>query len=262
MEDAVDRILLAADEGEQVLVFGDRDTDGVTSTVLMVEALRDAGIEAAGRCRWTGEAYGLSLAAVEAFASKGGTLIVTVDCGISNHAEIDRAAELGIDVIVADHHKLQAGDPPPALAVLDPKLEDSGYPFRDLAGCGVVYKLASALKLARTGIYKQQIALLNVRPVNEAYAVEAVRLSNLVETGRVSETIVSRHGRPRAAPASCLFSKAGRSSCGTARCSAASSRRPSARAPRSCSTTWLRMLAITSPRRGDRAFSGSRSCPR
>ena len=136
------------------------------------------------------EAYGLSIAAVEEFAASGGTLIVTVDCGISNHAEIERASELGIDVIVTDHHRLQAGDPPPALAVIDPKLPDSGYPFRDLAGCGVVYKLASALKLARTGIYKQQVALLNVRPVNDAYAVEAVRLSNLVETGRVSETIV------------------------------------------------------------------------
>jgi single-stranded-DNA-specific exonuclease len=190
MEDAVDRIFLAADEGEKVLVFGDRDTDGVTSTVLMIETLLDAGIEASWRVPLAREAYGLSITAVEEFAAAGGTLIITVDCGISNHAEIERAASLGIDVIVADHHRLQAGDPPPALAVIDPKLPDSGYPFRDLAGCGVVFKLASALKLARTGIYKQQIALLNVRPVNEAYAVEAVRLSNLVETGRVSETIV------------------------------------------------------------------------
>ncbi|MGA2548431.1 MAG: single-stranded-DNA-specific exonuclease RecJ [Rectinemataceae bacterium] len=190
MEDAVDRIFLAADEGEKVLVFGDRDTDGVTSTVLMVEALLEAGIEASWRVPLAREAYGLSIAAVEEFAAAGGTLIITVDCGISNRAEIERAATLGVDVIVADHHRLQAGDPPPALAVIDPKLPDSGYPFRDLAGCGVVFKLASALKLARTGIYKQQIALLNVRPVNEAYAVEAVRLSNLVETGRIRETIV------------------------------------------------------------------------
>jgi single-stranded-DNA-specific exonuclease len=190
MEDAVDRILLASDEAEKVLVFGDRDTDGVTSTALMVEALRELGIDAAWRVPLAHEAYGLSVAAVEEFAGQGGKLIVTVDCGISNHAEIDRASALGVDVIVADHHRLQAGDPPAALAVIDPKLTDSGYPFRDLAGCGVVYKLASALKLARTGVYKQQVALLNVRPVNDAYMVEAVRLSNLVETGRISETIV------------------------------------------------------------------------
>jgi single-stranded-DNA-specific exonuclease len=190
MEDAVDRILLAADEAEKVLVFGDRDTDGVTSTALMVESLRELGLEASWRVPLAREAYGLSIAAVDEFAAEGGTLIITVDCGISNHAEIDRASELGVDVIVVDHHRLQAGDPPAALAVIDPKLPDSGYPFRDLAGCGVVYKLASALKLARTGIYKQQVALLNVRPVNDAYMIEAVRLSNLVETGRIRETIV------------------------------------------------------------------------
>jgi single-stranded-DNA-specific exonuclease len=190
MEDAVDRILLAADEKEKVLVFGDRDTDGVTATVLMVEALKDLGIEATWRVPVAKEPYGLTIQAVEEFALSGGTLIITVDCGISNHDEIERASALGVDVIIVDHHRLQAAQPPEALAVLDPKLPESGYPFRDLAGCGVVYKLASALKLARTGIYKQQVALLNVRPVNEAYLVEAVRLSNLVETGRIRETIV------------------------------------------------------------------------
>ncbi|MDP3176687.1 MAG: DHH family phosphoesterase, partial [Spirochaetaceae bacterium] len=190
MEDAVDRITMAADEGEKVLVFGDRDTDGVTATVLMVESLRELGIETSWRVPLGTEPYGLSIAAVEEFAAQGGTLIVTVDCGISNHDEVARAAELGVDVIVVDHHRLQRGEPPAAVAVLDPKLEDSGYPFRDLAGCGVVYKVACAPKLAHTGIYKQQVALLNVRPVNEAYVVEAIRLSNLVETGRISETII------------------------------------------------------------------------
>jgi single-stranded-DNA-specific exonuclease len=190
MEDAVDRILLAVDEGEKVLVFGDRDTDGVTSTVLMVEALTELGLEVSWRVPRSDEPYGLSIAAVEAFAAQGGALIVTVDCGISNLAEVERAAELMVDVIIVDHHRLQSGDPPRAVAIIDPKLPDSGYPFRDLAGCGVAYKLAAALKLARSGIYKQQVALLNVQPVNEAYLVEAVRLSNLVETARVRETIV------------------------------------------------------------------------
>ncbi len=190
MEDAVDRILLAADEGEKVLVFGDRDADGVTSTLLMVEALIEIGIDASWRVPVASEPYGLSIQAVESFAAEGGTLIITVDCGISNHAEVDRAAELYVDVLILDHHRLQTGEPPAAVAVINPKLPDSGYPFRDLAGCGVVYKLICALKLARSGVYKQQVALLNVRPANDAYIVEAVRLSNLVETGRIRETIV------------------------------------------------------------------------
>lgn len=190
MEDAVDRILLAADEGEKVLVFGDRDADGVSATTLMMEALGSLGVDARYRLPTEDEKYGLSRAAVDEFAADFGSLIVTVDCGISNHAEIAYAAEKGVDVIVVDHHVLQADEPPAALAVINPKLESSGYPFRDLSGCGVAYKLAWALRFAKSGLYKQQVALLNVRPVKDAYVIEALRLSNLVETGRVVETIV------------------------------------------------------------------------
>ncbi|HRZ90523.1 MAG TPA: DHHA1 domain-containing protein, partial [Spirochaetia bacterium] len=79
---------------------------------------------------------------------------------------------------------------PGAVAVVNPKIESCGYPFRDLAGCGVAYKFTRALAFAESGLYKQQVALLNVRPANDAYTLEAVRLTNLVETGRISETIV------------------------------------------------------------------------
>ncbi|MGB4572271.1 MAG: single-stranded-DNA-specific exonuclease RecJ [Rectinemataceae bacterium] len=187
MEDAVDRILLALDESEKVLVFGDGDSDGVSSTVLLTEALLELGLDVSWRIPVGDEPYGLSIEAVETFAAAGGTLIVTVDCGISNHAEVVRAAELGIDVVIADHHRLQAETPPEALAVIDPKLEDSGYPFRDLAGCGVAYKLVCALKFARSGLYKQPVALLHMRPTDSgAFAIDALKLHNLVETGRLS----------------------------------------------------------------------------
>ncbi len=190
MEDAVDRILLAADEGEKVLVFGDRDADGVTSTSLLFEALQALGIEASWRVPAEDERYGLSRRAIDEHAAAFGSLILTVDCGISNHAEVEYAAALGLDVIIIDHHVLQAEEAPKALAVINPKLKDCGYPFRDLAGCGVAYKVAWALRFARSGLYKQQVALLHVRPVNDAYVLEAVRMSNLVETERLSETIV------------------------------------------------------------------------
>jgi len=220
MEDAVDRILLAADEGEKVLVFGDSDTDGVTATTLMVEALASIGIAASWRVPRGEEPYGLSSAAVDDFAREGGSLIITVDCGISNHKEVTWAAGLGIDVIICDHHKLQAEFPPEAVAVIDPKIEGCGYPFRDLAGAGVAYKLARALSFARTGLYKQSVALLSIAAIEppvrgmlasespaafkagenqdaeiSRYKVEAVRLHNLVETARFAEIL--EEGSPR-----------------------------------------------------------------
>ncbi|MDX9828142.1 MAG: single-stranded-DNA-specific exonuclease RecJ [Spirochaetia bacterium] len=193
MEDAVDRIFLAADEGEQVLVFGDSDTDGVTATTLLVESLAALGVEAEYRVPQGEEAYGLSLPVLEAFAAKGGGLIITVDCGISNHAEVLRAAELGIDVIICDHHRLQASEPPEALAVIDPKIEDCGYPFRDLAGAGVAFKMAAACAFGKTSLYKQPVALLSIEKSGEGEAlrwkIEAVKLHNLVETSRFSEIL-------------------------------------------------------------------------
>jgi single-stranded-DNA-specific exonuclease len=190
MEDAVDRILLARDEGEKVLVFGDRDVDGITSTALLMEALEELGVDAIFRLPSGDDAYGLTMDAVREFADSGGTLIITVDCGVSNLEEGQLAAELGVDLIVVDHHNPQSERVPEALAMINPKCEGSGYPFRDLAGCGVAYKLAWALRFSQTGLYKQQIALLNVYPSNDAFVIEAVRLSNLVETGRIAETIV------------------------------------------------------------------------
>ncbi len=193
MEDAVDRIFLAADEGERVLVFGDSDTDGVTATTLLVESLAALGIEAEYRVPQGEEPYGLSLPVLEAFAAKGPGLIITVDCGISNHAEVARASELGIDVIVCDHHRLQASEPPVALSVIDPKIEGCGYPFRDLAGAGVAFKLAAACALGKTSLYKQPTALLSICDTKEgdehSWKIEAIKLHNLVETGRFSETL-------------------------------------------------------------------------
>ena len=190
MEDAVDRVLLARDEGEKILIFGDRDADGITSTVLVYEALKRRGMDVRYKLPSEDDPYGLSVKAVEDFAADYGTLIITVDCGISNHDEIARARSLGVDTIILDHHLHGREELPDAVAVVNPKVEGCGYPFRDLAGCGVAYKFVRALAFAESGLYKQQVALLNVRPANEAYTLEAVRLTNLVETGRLTETIV------------------------------------------------------------------------
>ncbi len=202
MEDAIDRILMAREEEEKVLIFGDSDADGVTSTVLITEALRDFGLNVEQRVPQGDDPYGLSIAAVDFAEQNNIGLIITVDCGISNHAEVQYAREKGIDVIIADHHRLQAEGAPEAIAVLDPKLPNCGYPFRDLSGCGVALKLAHALAIARLGMYKELLALLYVGPsevdLTEQAAsesstdrsaavpvIQALRLDNLAETSRL-----------------------------------------------------------------------------
>ena len=189
MEDAVDRIYSAVDEGEKVLIFGDRDADGITSTTILYQCLKNMGIDVSWRIPSGNDSYGLSMQAVEEFAQNYGSLIITVDCGITNNAEIERAKELGIDVIVVDHHNPQEQIPEQAI-IINPKVENCGYPFKDLAGCGVTYKLISALQFAKSDLYKQQICLMNVRPANDSYIIECVKTVNCCETARISETLI------------------------------------------------------------------------
>ena len=186
MEDAVDRILNAKEENEKVLIFGDRDVDGVTSTTVLYDCLSSMGIDVSYKLPGGDDAYGLSIQAVEEFAANYGSLIITVDCGISNNAEIAKAAELGLDVIVVDHHNAPETLPSPAI-IIDPKTENSGYPFPDISGCAVVYKLVSAIRFSQSSWYKQDVTLLNVNKENSA--VECVKVRNLVPVSRLTQTI-------------------------------------------------------------------------
>ena len=188
MEDAVDRILAARDEGEKVLIFGDRDVDGITSTTILYRCLKDMGMDVSWRIPSGEDTYGLSLKAVEEFAADCGTLIITVDCGISNNVEIDRAVELGIDVIITDHHN-PPENLPNATIIVDPKLPGDEYPFPYISGCAVAFKLATALRFAQNELYKQELCLLDVRPVNDAYTIDCVKLVNMTERSRLTETI-------------------------------------------------------------------------
>ena len=184
----MDRILSARDEGEKVLIFGDRDVDGITSTTILYRCLKDMGMDVSWRIPSGEDTYGLSLKAVEEFAANYGTLIITVDCGISNNLEIDRAVELGIDVIVTDHHN-PPENLPRATIIIDPKLPGDEYPFPFISGCAVAFKLATALRFAQNELYKQELCLLDVRPVNDAYTIDCVKLVNMTERSRLTETI-------------------------------------------------------------------------
>ena len=189
MEDAVDRILQAAEEKEKVLIFGDRDVDGVTATTVLYQGLESLGIDVRYRLPLGDDGYGLSMNAVDDFAKEYGSLIITVDCGISNIQEIAHAAELGMDVIVLDHHNPPEALPSPAI-IVDAKTADSGYPFVDISGCAVAYKTVSALRFSRTKWYKMELCLLNARETEEGTVIECVKVRNLVPLSRLVETVV------------------------------------------------------------------------
>ena len=145
MDKAVERILKAAEMGEKVCVYGDYDVDGVTSTVILVECLRlflDKVIYHVPD-RFT-EGYGMNLDVIEKLADDGVTLIITCDCGISNINEINRAKELGMDVILTDHHNIPP-ELPKADVILNPKLLEEGHKARNMSGCAMAYFLCLAL---------------------------------------------------------------------------------------------------------------------
>lgn len=192
MEDAVDRILQAKDEGENVLIFGDRDVDGITSTAVLYDCLTSLGINVSWRLPGGTDPYGLNKNAVDEFEKNFGSLVITVDCGISNVEEIAYATEKGMDVIVIDHHTPPEVLPSPAI-IVNPKCEDSGYPFKDISGCAVVYKVVSALRFAASGLYKNEVALLaaTASPDGEECTIEVLKLQNLVEKGSLSLTVRS-----------------------------------------------------------------------
>ncbi len=188
MEDAVDRILDAKEEGEKVLIFGDRDVDGVSSTTLLYDCFSSMGIDVSYRLPSGDDAYGLSMQAVDDFYKDNGSLIVTVDCGISNNEEVAHAAELGIDVIIVDHHNPPERLPEPAI-IIDQKIKDSGYPFNDISGCAVAYKLASALRFSQSDWYKQEITLMNICYVDDEYSIDCLKVKNLVPVRQLNETV-------------------------------------------------------------------------
>ncbi len=193
MELFVERILQAKSEGEQVCVFGDRDVDGITSTVLLVQELEALGIKTIWRLPLNDEPYGLSKKYLDEVALQGVTLIITVDCGISNIEEVRYAQELGISVLITDHH-LGGEIIPAAQAVINPKLEGCAYPFRDLAGCGVVAKCIWALRFAQCEFFNEELILFHAYPGNtekgkETIIMEALKVQNLLVLDRVTEEL-------------------------------------------------------------------------
>ncbi len=146
MEKAVERILEAVKNKEKIVVHGDYDTDGVCSALIMVSTLEALGADVAVYLPHREiEGYGLNVQTVEELGKNKVNLIITTDCGISNRKEIKRAKELGMEVIVTDHHAEPQVLPEDALAIVDPQLKREKYPFRELSGAGVAFKVVQAI---------------------------------------------------------------------------------------------------------------------
>ena len=146
MEAAARRVRRAIDRGETVAVYGDYDVDGITSACLVTSYLSSRGVKCVPYipdrlC----EGYGLNAAALDSVAAQGATLVITVDCGITAVNEAAHAKELGIDLIITDHHECGSGELPDAYAVVDPKRPGCPYPNKGLAGVGVAFKLLCAV---------------------------------------------------------------------------------------------------------------------
>ncbi len=145
MDIATDRIIKAINNQEKVIIYGDYDVDGITSITVLKSFLKDVGLQASyyipNRLE---EGYGLNKDAINKIAEQGYTLMITVDCGITAIEEVEYANSLGIETIITDHHE-PGEELPNALAVIDNKRKDSKYPFRELAGVGVAFKVSQAL---------------------------------------------------------------------------------------------------------------------
>lgn len=145
MERAVERIIKAIDSKEKIIIFGDYDVDGITSITVLKSFFKDLGIDVGEYIpNRLNEGYGLNKEAIEEIANEKYDLMITVDCGITGIEEVEYAKKLGIETIVTDHHE-PGEELPKAVAVVDCKRKDNKYPFRELAGVGVAFKLCQAL---------------------------------------------------------------------------------------------------------------------
>ncbi len=178
MDKAVSRVLDALANGEKIVVYGDYDVDGVTAVTVVYTYLKGLGADVKYYIpNRIGEGYGVNLEAVRGFAENGVKLMVTVDTGITAIDEVNAASELSLDVVVTDHHECRP-ELPRAVAVVNPKRPDCPYPFKELAGVGVAFKLVCALEMKRGGL-----------SLKEAVRTCAARFSEVVAIGTIADVM-------------------------------------------------------------------------
>ena len=191
---AIERINEAIEEKEKILIFGDRDVDGITGTAILYRGLKKLGAENLSyRLPEGDEPYGLTGNLVDEIISNEYSLLITVDNGISAVDEILALERSGVDVIVLDHH-IPGAVLPSAVALFDPKIPGSGYPFDSLSGCAVAAKMIWALAFSRTPLFGSDCIVLHAEPRNGSIRINAVRLENLIEIDRITEEVADGGG--------------------------------------------------------------------
>ena len=162
MEIAVNRVIKAIENNEKVIIYGDYDVDGITSITVLKKFLQDRGLVVDSYIpNRLDEGYGLNKKAIDYIVSKNYTLMITVDCGISGIEEVEYANSLGLETVITDHHE-PAEVLPNALAVVDAKRKDNKYPFNQLAGVGVVFKLIQAISIKFNLEEKEYLKFLDI----------------------------------------------------------------------------------------------------
>ncbi len=193
MEKAVERVRKAIEEKEYICIFGDRDVDGVSSSALLYESLKKLNAHVDVSVPRGDEGYGLSEKVVDSFNKSGCKLIITVDNGITSFKAVEKANKNNMDVIITDHHTPEE-KLPAAIAVINPKCEDN-YPFKDLAGVGVVYKFIYSLFYSYTPYYNKEIVAVDLETTgldlddDQIIEIGAVKMRNFVQTGKFQEFI-------------------------------------------------------------------------
>ena len=182
MEKAVNRLCDAVHSNEKILIYGDYDVDGTTSVALAFQFLKQFtnNIDYYIPDRYA-EGYGISKQGMEYAAENGFQLVITLDCGIKAHTNVGIAKELGLDVIICDHH-LPGESLPEAFAVLDPKRADDHYPFKELSGCGVGFKLMHGFCLQNTVPLSKLFQLLDLVAVSIASDIVPIIGENRILT--------------------------------------------------------------------------------
>lgn len=171
MGKAVARIQQAVDQKEKIFIYGDYDADAVTANAVMQRALQRMGLAASSYIpdRFS-EGYGLNLDAFEKIRAQGGGLVITVDCGTNSRDAADYCRAHGMDLIVTDHHEV-IGDLPKAYALINPKNPGEKYPYHEITGVGVAFKLASALLAAEAGWEKWLLDLVSIGTVADCHSL-------------------------------------------------------------------------------------------